>query len=140
MFCLTRSLLQQVRAQLDVTAECGSTMGCFSVPTSCVRNHDCSVFLTFAPDHDGVTFEISTSLTQGDVWIACGMSESAKMVRAGRHRRSSYPLFSSLRNDLRKQPCFCSKQDLFGFSERIESCHFASSLVREKTNEPSYSL
>lgn len=61
---------------------CPKSKGCFSFPESCTSSRDCNYLVTYVPDKDGVTFNLSAKFG----YVALGFNKDPGMVSSAYHK------------------------------------------------------
>lgn len=64
---------------LNVYSQCGSSKGCFGLPSNCVEKEGCEIILTFRTMNDTIRFELTGALGTRSGWVAMALSKDSKM-------------------------------------------------------------
>ncbi|XP_075529032.1 uncharacterized protein LOC142560668 isoform X2 [Dermacentor variabilis] len=63
----------------EIQKACGETKGCFGFPDGCIAKGSCQMLVSYVAEEEGYHFELTGPADAERMWIAAGISESAKM-------------------------------------------------------------
>nr|XP_054920628.1 putative ferric-chelate reductase 1 homolog [Dermacentor andersoni] len=63
----------------EMQKACGATKGCFGFPEGCIAKGSCQMLVSYVAEEEGYHFELTGPADAERMWIAAGISESAKM-------------------------------------------------------------